>query len=106
MTLEYSFAIGKFEITVAEFGAFVDETGFQTGESALLNVPSRGPKKGNFLGATSARADEYLPGIFPGGKPGGPALVELAGFRTPGREVGRTHPATCISWKEAKAYFA
>lgn len=106
VTFDYSFAIGKFEITVAEFGAFVDETGFKTGGECLLIVSSRGPNKGTFLGTISAKADEYQRGILPGGKPGEAALVEFADFRTPGRQVGSTHPATCISWKEAKAYLA
>lgn len=99
VTLDYSFAIGRFTITVAEFAAFVEETGTAAGGECVLRIPDKGPNKGKFLGKVSANAGEFQPG-------GGVVLVEHADFRAPGTNVTENQPATCISRNEAKAYLA
>lgn len=100
VTLDYSFAIGRFTITVAEFAAFVEETGTAVGGECLLRIPDKGPNKGKFIGKISANADEFQRGQY------GAVLVEYADFRTPGTTVAEDQPATCISRNEAKAYLA
>lgn len=90
----YSFAIGRFEVSVAEFAAFVRDTGAKTGGACDIRIPDRGPYAGKFIGKV---------------KPGGmasPGLVTIADgdFRRPGANVDERHPATCISRREAKAY--
>ena len=43
VTIGYGFAIGKFEVTVAEFAAYVAETGAKTGGECLIRTPDQGP---------------------------------------------------------------
>ena len=78
------FAIGKFEITVGQFGAFVEETA--TTVSKSYN-PCR----------VTIGYD-----LDPPHWTGSPE----ASFRRPGFEVAGAHPAGCISWFDAQAYVA
>jgi formylglycine-generating enzyme required for sulfatase activity len=74
-------AIGRFEITVDQFAAFVAETGAATGNQCrVLSGIDRDP----------------------------PPWVVSAGasFRRPGFEVTGSHPAGCVSWHDAQAYVA
>jgi formylglycine-generating enzyme required for sulfatase activity len=75
-------AIGKFEVTIDQFSAFVAETGQTAGD---LCSPVIGQNDHN--------------GQFVWGPPG-------ASFRQPGFAVTGTHPAVCISWHDAQAYVA
>ncbi|WP_202366567.1 SUMF1/EgtB/PvdO family nonheme iron enzyme [Mesorhizobium sp. L-2-11] len=106
VTFDYQFAIGKFTVTVAEFAAFVEDTGFEAGGECYLRIPDSGPNQGKFIGAVSRKAGQYERGIIPGSGGGGLVLVEYADFRKPGVEVEDTQPATCISRNEAKAYLS
>lgn len=99
VTFDYRFAISRFTVTVAQFAAFVEETGLRTGGECLLRIPDTGRNAGKFIGTISANANEYESGA-------GVALVEQADFRRPGTEVDDDQPATCISRREAKAYLA
>jgi formylglycine-generating enzyme required for sulfatase activity len=74
------FAIGKFEITMDQFSAFVAESGMAVGEQCRKIVG---------LSGSSARW-------------GAPE----ASFRQPGFEVTSKHPVVCISWHDAQAYVA
>jgi formylglycine-generating enzyme required for sulfatase activity len=71
-------AIGKFEITVDQFSAFVTETGITVGNSCHVIV--------GFDGRSAAW---------------GPREVS---FRQPGFEVTGSQPLVCVSWHEAQAY--
>jgi formylglycine-generating enzyme required for sulfatase activity len=77
VVLTKPFAIGRFEITIDQFAAFVAETGFEVGEVCRAFV----------LGA---RPSEWAP--------------VSGSFRAPGFRVTGTHPAVCVSWHDAKAY--
>ena len=70
------FAIGVYEVTVAEFGRFVDETGYSAGSSCLTYED----------GEAQDRADR--------------------GWRNPGFGQSGRHPVTCASWDDAQAYAA
>jgi formylglycine-generating enzyme required for sulfatase activity/DNA-binding winged helix-turn-helix (wHTH) protein len=73
------FAIGKFEITVDQFAAFVADTGWNVGsECHVLADSSRNPP------------------LFEASRG--------ASFRYPGFDVTRSHPAGCVSWHDAQAY--
>src|SRR5262245_23686559 len=71
-------AIGKFEVTLDQFSAFVAETGMTVGnlcqEMLMLQLP---------------------------GRAWGPPEVS---FRQPGFDVTGSHPVVCISWYEAQSY--
>ena len=100
----YSFAIGKFTVTVAEFAAYVEETGAKVGGECELRIPDSGPNRGKFIGTISANANSEQRGRIGSHGPGGLALVDHADFRQPGTKVGGNQPATCISMREAQAY--
>jgi formylglycine-generating enzyme required for sulfatase activity len=73
-------AIGKFEVTVDQFSAFVMETGMKL--SSLCHV--------------IVEIDGAQPVWGP----------PEASFRQPGFEVTRSQPVVCVSWHEAQAYVA
>ena len=92
----YVLAIGRFEVTVEEFAAFVQETGTKTGGECEIRTPDFGANKFKFVGTPK-----------PGPNPHagyGLRVVTDADFRTPGARVTDRHPASCISRREAKAY--
>jgi formylglycine-generating enzyme required for sulfatase activity len=74
--IDAALAIGKFEITRGEFSAFVNETGYNAGDSCWVDANGR-------FSDTKGRS-----------------------FRHPGFGQDDTHPAVCISWEDAKAYAA
>jgi len=80
VTISKRFAVGKFEVTVDQFSAFVADTGITVGN--LCNVI-----------VTFDRTDLIW----------GPPE---ASFRHPGFEVTGSQPVVCVSWHEARAYAA
>jgi formylglycine-generating enzyme len=80
ITLSDRIAVGRFEVTVAQFEAFVAQTNHPVAASCMIGVGS-GP---NFKERVPASAD----------------------FRRPGVDVGRSHPVSCVNWYDAKAYVA
>src|SRR5258708_9717348 len=72
-------AIGKFEVTVDQFSAFVAETGTKAGTLCRAIVGDNGSR-------------EYM---FVFGPP-------EASFRSPGFAVTGSHPAVCVNWHDAQ----
>ena len=68
------FAVGVYEVTVSEFGHFVDETGHSAGDSCY-----------------TSEGDEW-------------ESREDRGWRNPGFGQGSAHPVVCMSWHDARAY--
>ncbi len=69
-----AFALGKFEVTIAEFAAFVDATGYDVPPGCqLFNVM-------------------------------GPIADPEASWRRPGFQLSDTAPALCVTWDDAVAY--
>jgi formylglycine-generating enzyme required for sulfatase activity len=77
VTIGRSFAAGKFEVTRAEFAAFVREAGYQSGSSCWID---------------------------PGG--GKRADTAGKGWRDPGYSQTDRDPVVCVSWDDAQAYVA
>ena len=78
VTIGEPFALGVYEVTVAEFGRFAAATGHSAGSSCVtLDLDS---------GSYEENADE--------------------GWRNPGFEQSSRHPVTCVSWEDAQAYVA
>jgi formylglycine-generating enzyme required for sulfatase activity len=94
VTIGYSFAIGRYDVTVDQFAAFVAETGTKTGGECQLRIPDKGPHKGQFVGTPKP------------GKRDSPGIVNVidADFHTPGEHVSGNYPVTCISRREALKY--
>ena len=69
------FAVGVYEVTVSEFGRFVEGTGHSTGDSCHL--------------WTGKARGEMMQGF---------------GWRNPGFEQGGDHPVACVNWDDARAY--
>ena len=76
VTIAAPFGLGKYEVTVAEFGRFVDETGYSAGNSCRSY---EGGKWENRAGR---------------------------GWRNPGFGQSGRHPVACVSWDDAQAYVA
>jgi formylglycine-generating enzyme required for sulfatase activity len=94
VTIGYRFAMAKFELSVAEFAAYVAETGAKTGGECMIRTPDEGPAKNKVSGTVKPTPEMQY----------GAVTVTDADFRTPGFEVSDKHPATCISRREAVAY--
>jgi formylglycine-generating enzyme len=73
------FAIGRFEITIDQFAAFIADTGFAAGALCQSYI-------------FDARPSEW-------------PLIK-ASFQYPGFRAGGRHPAVCVSWHDATAYVA
>ena len=76
VTIAAPFAIGVYEVTVAQFRRFVDETGYSAGSSCWTYEDDQ----------LDDRADR--------------------GWRNPGFGQSGRHPVTCVSWNNAQAYAA
>jgi formylglycine-generating enzyme required for sulfatase activity len=74
VTFSRQFAAGKFAVTVDQFAAFVQETGYDTGSKCYTY-------DGGNWGIRSGRS-----------------------WRNPGFVQSGSHPVVCISWDDAKAY--
>src|SRR5689334_16679187 len=80
VTFAKGFAIGVYPVTVAEFRAFVEETGYQAPESCY----------------TQHRFDGHF--IYEN--------VRGYAWRSPGYPISDKHPVVCVSWDDAMAYAA
>ena len=63
VSIGYSFAIGRHEVTVAEFAAYVSETGARTGGECQLRLPEFGPNRGKFIGTAKPGPTDYPPAL-------------------------------------------
>ena len=78
VTIVAPFAIARHEVTVVEFGRFVDSTKYSVGDRRC---------------STPELSKETL-------------YVQVEGWRKPGFDQSGRHPVTCVSWREAQAYVA
>jgi formylglycine-generating enzyme required for sulfatase activity/DNA-binding winged helix-turn-helix (wHTH) protein len=71
------FAIGRFEVTIDQFAAFVGDTGYKAASQCLVYAFD---------------VDQLV--------------ARPHTFRNPSYDVNGTHPAACVSWDDAKTYVA
>ena len=76
VTIGVPFALGVHEVTVAQFGQFVDETGYSAGSSCIVYGDGTAEERGG------------------------------RSWRYPGYGQSGGHPAACMSWNDAQAYTA
>jgi formylglycine-generating enzyme required for sulfatase activity len=76
VSIDRSFALGKYRVTRGEFAAFVRETGYSIDDGCTLWVNHKFP------------------------------LRPEAGWQNPGFEQTDRDPVVCVSWRDAKAYIA
>ena len=74
VTFTRPFAVGKFEITVDQFAAFVKETAYDAGSKCLTLEEGKS------------------------------AVRDGRSWRNPGYPQTGSHPAACVNWNDAKAY--
>ena len=82
-----AFRIGAHEVTVKQFRAFVDATGFKT------DAETSGRGALAFRRPDTDALDRF-------------ALDPKCTWRNPGFEQGDDHPVVCVSWKDAVAFCA
>jgi formylglycine-generating enzyme required for sulfatase activity len=80
VTIDNPFAVGKYDITVEQFAAFVTDASYYAGSSCYIYSPSlRDTNVGSVRGYS---------------------------WRNPGFSQSGSNPATCLNWNDAKAYVA
>ena len=78
VAIKRPFAVGKFEVTVGQFSAFVTETGYDAGSKCWVS---------DFAAGKAAEKDGLS-------------------WRNPGFAQTGAHPAVCLNWNDARAYVA
>lgn len=85
VSITQPFALGRSEVTVAEFRRFVDESGYKT----EAERDSRAQGCSGFIYADpAARSPE----------------PQTINWRSPGVAQADSHPVLCVSWNDARAY--
>ena len=84
VTIAYSFAVGKYEVTRGEFARFVAETGYETANVCRIYV-------GEDLAPNSPR---WRGAVWGYGR----------SWENPGFSQTDAHPVVCVSWFDAAAY--
>ncbi len=80
------YALGRNEVTVAEFRRFADESGYRTEAER------------------DARAQGCSGFIYADPLAAGPASQPVTSWRSPGLAQADSHPVLCVSWNDARAY--
>lgn len=86
VSIAQPFALGRGEVTVAEFRRFADESGYRTEAER------------------DARAQGCSGFIYADPLAAGPASQAVTSWRSPGLAQADSHPVLCVSWNDARAY--
>jgi formylglycine-generating enzyme required for sulfatase activity len=97
VTIGYPFAIGRFEVTVEEFDAYVKEAGAKVGGKCGIRTMESGSSKFRYNGTLAPGGDktESAPYVV---------YIGDGSYAQPGLPVTTRQPAVCISRNEMKAY--
>ena len=97
VTIAHPFAIGRYEVSVGEFDAYVKESGAKVGGKCGVRVMESGEL-----------AFKYTGTLAPGGDKGSdaPYVIYIAdgSYAQPGLPVTAKQPATCVSRNEMTGY--
>ena len=97
VTISRPFAIGKFEVTVAEFDLFVRETGTEVGGICSIRLAESGPLAGKVTGTLHPESAQFSQSPFL-------TYITDGSHLQPGLPVTEMQPAVCVSRSEIKAY--
>jgi formylglycine-generating enzyme required for sulfatase activity len=86
VSIAQPFALGRTEVTVAEFRRFADESGYRTEAER------------------DARAQGCSGFIYADPLAAGPAPQAVTSWRSPGLTQAESHPVLCVSWNDARVY--
>ncbi len=86
VAIAQAFALGRSEVTVAEFRRFADESGYQT-------EAERDGRAQGCSGFIYADPAARMPGA-----------LAVTSWRSPGLAQADSHPVLCVSWNDARAY--
>jgi formylglycine-generating enzyme required for sulfatase activity len=97
VSIAYPFAIGRFEVTVDEFDAYVKETGVQVGGKCGIRTIESGPNKFKYTGTPVPGGDktESAPYVI---------YIGNGSYAQPGLAVTDRQPAVCVSRNEMRDY--
>lgn len=97
VTIGYRFAIGRFEVTAGEFGAYVEETGAEVGGTCGIRLMEKGPNARKFKGTRHPDAGKEQHGPFY-------TYITDGSYAQPGLPVTDRQPAVCVSRNEVTGY--
>jgi formylglycine-generating enzyme required for sulfatase activity len=80
------FALGRSEVTVAEFRRFAEESGYRTDAERDTRA----------LGCSGF--------VYTAPSAAGPGAQAVTSWRSPGLAQAESHPVLCVSWNDARAY--
>lgn len=97
VTIGYPFAIGRFEITVDEFDAYVKETGAGVGGKCGIRTIESGPNKFKYSGTPVPGGDKTESAPYA-------IYISDGSYAQPGLPVTGRQPAVCVSRNDMKDY--
>lgn len=97
VTIDYSFAIGRFEVTTEQFDAYVKETGSEVGGICSIRLIEKGPNALTFTGTRHPEAEKYEVSPFH-------AIITDGSYAQPGLPITGQQPAVCVSRLEILGY--
>lgn len=95
--IAYPFAIGRTEVTVEEFGAYVKETGAQVGGNCGIRLAEQGDFAFKYVGTLHPNSGKDVESPYV-------MFITDGSYIQPGLPVGAKQPAVCISRHEMSGY--
>lgn len=97
VTISYTFAIGRYEITTDEFAAFAKESKMKIGGTCGIRLMEKGPLARKFKGTRHPDSGKVQTGPFY-------TYITDGSFAQPGLPISGRQPAVCVSRREISGY--